>query len=170
MLQDWTLILLSACGVEWHALMLNISSHFTGHIARYFCETKANSLSQKIVATIIQYDTFRPRLVTYRENLPINLLYTSRSEWARYDTGKKTHCKFYKTFPITKRSRKRGFLPKLNPRSTKGVPFSYPVFLFFSWNYRGKEKIGRNKIELFSVFCTNSDWWFTEKNKKISLA
>lgn len=32
------------------------------------------------------------------------------------------------------------------------------------------QTIGRNKIELFSVFCTNSDWWFTEKNKKISLA
>ena len=88
--------------------MVNIASHFASHIARYFCKTEANSLSQNMVATIIQYDTFRPRLVTYRENLPINLLDISRSEWASYDTRKKTHCKFYKTFPITKRSRKKG--------------------------------------------------------------
>ena len=52
--------------------MVNIASHFASHIARYFCKTEANSLSQNMVATIIQYDTFRPRLVTYRENLPIN--------------------------------------------------------------------------------------------------
>ena len=37
-----------------------------------------------MVATTLQYGTFRLRIVTYREDLSVSTLYISRSEWRFY--------------------------------------------------------------------------------------
>ena len=47
--------------------------------------------NQKIVATLIQYDTYRLETVTYCENITINVFFISRSQW-RFSSRLMIHC------------------------------------------------------------------------------
>ena len=84
----------------------------------------------------------------YRENLPINYFYISRSDW-----------RFY--YKANNKLWIKNTLQVLQdiPRFAKGLYILCPVFLFFSWNFCGRDRIVLGILHKFAGR-------FTEKNKK----